>query len=490
MSVENIMVIIPSELPTFSTTPKSNKMKKITINSIHCVKRTNISNGNDVFFMVQSDGGPPVRYPVDGTWTMNDDDTINFPHGDDPNKPQFAYEHSCYISVWDHDGAFGWVNEADMLGNAYFESNAQGGEVELWGVDGSFYNLDVSIQNFTPSSAQQDTPVPQTLQETIKQELEAWAATDEGQSVLGETDKSKLEDKFADALKNSFEKTIQLIGSIPWIESISLGITAQVEIFGGIQGDFGVVMGFDNFPNDWTIYGGGAIVEGFEAGVSAALNVGVWSQKPEEVGGFYEGVEVEVTDVVGLTGTVWVGRGDRDKIFGEGGSLLNTLKLAKAVFLGFDLGLDDGVSAEELYIIAGHIEDYPSFQTGTYNNMALLTKLECIDKHSSGGAHDDVVLHWEVDNEAETYKYPLWNAFEMAESGEDEDHDDSIWDCGTIIKFNDKFKITLLAKSSDTKTIDHNWELSDFDGVGDTHKRTFKDGGTEYELTAKLLVKG
>ena len=79
----------------------------------------------------------------------------------------------------------------------------------------------------------------------------------------------------------------------------------------------------------------------------------------------------------------------------------------------------------------------------------------------------------------------------MAESDDDSDHhDDNIWSCGTIIKFDDQFRITLYATSSDTKTIDHHWELSDFNGVGDSHSITFKDGGTEYELTAKLLVKG
>jgi len=466
-------------------------MKKITINSIHCTHRTNISNGNDVFLMVQSDGGPPIRYAIDGTWTMSDDDYVYFPHGDDPNKPQFVYEHVCYISVWDHDGPFGWVNAADMLGNAYFEINSQGGDIAVWGVDGSFYELNVSIENYAPSSTQTSTPVPTTLQQSIKQELEAWAATDEGQSVFGETDKGTLETKFSNALKSAFQGTMKLISDLPWIESVSLGITAQVEIFGGIQGDFGVVMGLENALDEYTVYGGGAIVEGFEAGMSAALNFGVWSQQPKDVGGFYEGVEVEITDVAGLSGTIWVGRGDREKVLGESGSLLNTLKLAKAVFLGVDLGLDDGVSAEELYIIAGHIEDYPSFQTGTYKNMAILTDLECIDKHSSGGtAHDSVSLHWQVDNKSQAYKYPLWNKFEMNESGEDDDHDDSLWSCGTVIKFDDQFRITLYIESTSTKTIDHHWDLDDFDGVGDTHTRTFEDGGTEYKLTAKLLVKG
>jgi hypothetical protein len=118
--------------------------------------------------------------------------------------------------------------------------------------------------------------------------------------------------------------------------------------------------------------------------------------------------------------------------------------------------------------------------------------LECVDKHSSGDtAHDNVNLHWQVDNEAQQYKYPLWNEFEMNQSGMDDDHDDSIWDCGTVIKFDDEFRITLFVESTtSTKTIDHHWELSDFDGVGDKHTRSFEDGGTEYKLTAKLLVKG
>ncbi|MEM9549267.1 MAG: hypothetical protein AAGA77_24995 [Bacteroidota bacterium] len=31
-------------------------------------------------------------------------------------------------------------------------------------------------------------------------------------------------------------------------------------------------------------------------------------------------------------------------------------------------------------------------------------------------AHDNVYLHWQVDIEAQEYKYPLWNQFEMNES--------------------------------------------------------------------------
>ena len=42
-----------------------------------------------------------------------------------------------------------------------------------------------------------------------------------------------------------------------------------------------------------------------------------------------------VTDVAGISATVWVAKGDKDKIDIEN---LLTLKIAKAVFLGIDLG--------------------------------------------------------------------------------------------------------------------------------------------------------
>ena len=460
-------------------------MKKLTINSIECKDTTNISNGNDVFFMVQLDGGAPIRYPVDGTWTMDDDDKVTFPHGHDPDKPQFAYSHTAYVSVWDSDGPLNCINQADMLGNVMFETDAKNDDYTVWGVDGSKYKIDCSFSDFNPPANTQDTQIPTSLQASITQAVETWSKTDEGKKALGESDPSKLQSIFQKGLLTDiFEDLVRDIAKLPWVEAVSLGISAQAEIFVGMQGDFGVVMDLADFPNSWSVYVGGGFLEGVEGGVQGAINFGVWSQKPQDIGGWYEGIEVDVTDVAGFSAAVWVSKGDKDTLLEKGLLSLETFQLAKAVFVGIDIGVEDGVSAEEIYLFAGHLEDYPSFQSGTYKNMAVLTELKCKDKHSSLGGHDDVHILWTVDKESQKYRYPIWNEFEM------DDGDDDEWQCGTIIKFDDKFKINLFAASSDTKDMDDTFELDDFDGVGDTKTKTFKDGGTEYELTAKLLVKG
>ncbi len=462
-------------------------MKKLTINSVICKDKTNGPGKDDVFFMVQLDGGPPIRYPVDGTWPMEDDDQITFPHGDDPQKPQFAYSQNAYVSLWDNDGPLQLLDPPDMLGNVTFDADSDSDTYDVWGVDSSRYSVDVSINDFTPQSDTQDTPVPESLQESIKQALQAWSQTPQGQQATGSTDPSTLEGIFQEALSGQyFEDVVRAVGQLPWIEAISLGITAQVEIFVGIQGDFGVVMDLGDFPDNWAVYAGGALLEGVEGGASGALNVGIWSQHPQEIGGFYEGAEVEVTDVAGLSGTIWVAKGDKDKLDSENLISLDTLKIAKAAFLGIDLGLDDGVSAEELFLFAGHLERYPTFQTGSYKNKVVLTELLCDDQHSDRGAHDDVEILWAVDSHSQKYRFPIWNEFEM------DQNDDNQWQCGTIIQFDSNFDITLNVTSGvdDLKTIEGAFALSDFGGVGSTVTKKFKDGGTEYHLTAKLLVKG
>ena len=459
-------------------------MKKMVINSITCKHSTNLPGDDDVFLLAQVDGGPPIRYPINGTLQMNDKDKVDLPAGGEDEKPTFYYEHSLSLTVWDHDGPANFLNEADFLGSKAFLTSDSSDEYDVWGVDSSEYSLDIDITDASAGEGADGQTIPSNLQSAAADAVLAWAQTDDGKKALKEDDPEKLNSLLAEGFADEiFNEVIEIVRSIPLIKAVSLGMMGQVEVFVGIDGAFGVAMDLPNFPDEYAIFAGGGIVEGVDAGIQGTLALGFWFQETTDIGGFYVGAEVDIDDGLGITAAAWAGRGDKDNFKTEEGV---NLKFAKVVFLGIDVGIDDGVEADELYCLAGHVEDYPSFQPGPYTNLAIITEVKCDDQHSNDGFHDDVHFYWTVDGGSQKYRYPIWNTFEM-----DQDSDDSI-SSGAVVKFEEEFKVELHVEDGvgDTKKFTHTFHLDEFDGVGDDHKETYEDGGTKYHITAKLLVKG
>lgn len=72
----------------------------------------------------------------------------------------------------------------------------------------------------------------------------------------------------------------------------------------------------------------------------------------------------------------------------------------------------------------------------------------------------------------------------------DENDEDKLYP-GAVIKFDSEYNVDLHVADNvgNTKKIKQTFKLDDFDGEGDTKKKKYHDGGTEYHLTAELLVK-
>ena len=477
-------------------------MKKLTINSIKCLNETNLPGDDDVFFMVQVDGSPPMRYPIDHTWQMNHESgggavtKITLPNNDYPNAPQYVFTNTAYISVWDHDGRANYINQADMLGNLSVRTGTRSGDYYIWGVDSSRYKLNITVEDWSGSPTADGDAIPADLQQLAATAILAWSKTDDGKKAMQTTDKddnNTLMDMLSDALQSdTFKDVIDKAFDFLPLKAISLGLMGQVEIFVGLAGTFGYAMDLKNWPSTAALFGGGGIVEGVDGGIQGTIALGFWFQETAEIGGFYEAVEIDIDDGLGITAAAYAGKGDGEKLKSEEGI---NLKYAKVVFLGIDVGLDDGVEAEEAYLFAGHLEDYPSYQTGDYKNQVILTDLKCDDKQSNLSGMDDIHIHFMVDGHSQIYRYPIWNDFEMQDDDDDDDddagfeYDRTEWICGTIIQFNDSFDIEFFVNGDSLEK--NSYKLSDFSGVGDTVTKKYNDDDdTEYHLTAELLVKG
>lgn len=204
-------------------------MKKPTFNAIQCKKSTNLPGNDDVFLMVQVDGGPPIRYPVYGTIEMNDGDTVNFPAGGESNKPVFYFEHVLSVTVWDHDGPANFLNEADLLGCTRFFPDYPSNVYGLHGVDSSHYVIGVDIEDANLPASVSGQDLPYDLQSAAADAVLSWAQTKEGKAALKEDDPEKLSDLLSKGIASKvFDTVIELVRKIPVIKAVSLGLMGQV----------------------------------------------------------------------------------------------------------------------------------------------------------------------------------------------------------------------------------------------------------------------
>ena len=452
-------------------------MRKLTINKVTCTHKTNGPGQDDVFFMTQVDGGPPLRYPIDGTFEMDNGDEVQFPVDGKP-APQYFFTNELYISVWDHDGPINLLNEADMLGNVGLTPSSQSGTFSIWGVDSSRYDLDVTIEDQQPPAVDDGEDIPEDLKQLAASAVIAWSQTDDGKDAIEESDPDDLLDILSGALESdSFRDVINKALDYVPIKAISLGLMGQVEIFIGIDGAFGYAMDLKNWPSSSAIFAGGGVVGGVDAGIQGTIAMGFWFEETADIGGFYTGAEVDVDDIVGVTAAAWASTSDKDSFKDESGV---NLEYAKVIFLGIDVGIDDGVEAEEAYFFAGHLSDYPVFQSGPYKNMAMMTELTCEHKDALTG-HDDVHMLYTIDGHSTEYRYPIWNDFEM-----DSDDDDE-WQCGNVVKFDESIEVSLYTQGDELET--KTYEIGDFNGVGSTVECKFNDGDDiEYHLTIELIA--
>lgn len=418
-------------------------INKLTITKIHCKSKGGDAEYDDMMILVQTDAGPPVRFPLIGSKQMNTKDAYN---NYAPNAVYY-FSTTAYISIWDRDGALNFCDAADMLGAAWVGSGNANTSVTVRGDQGASYIIYYNVVQQEESTFSNGSSVDSGLQQAISDDLLDWASTSEGKEVIATSDPKDLEDLLKDALfSTAFSKTAAQLQSMEKIKAISFGLMGQADIFVGIEGSFGVAInrsdfnfiGIDSDPDDVTssIFAGAGFVEGVEDGIEGTLAIGIWFEDASEISGFYVGEEIDVADGVGITAAAFAGRDDKDEFKDDDGNVL--LDKAKVIFLGIDVGIDNGTEADEIYLFSGVMSNLPVSQSGDYNHMAVLDALTCHDALSPDkNSKDHVYIEYTVDDEDTVYRYPIWNTIEMSETDLNE------WHCGNAIKFNSKFNVKL-----------------------------------------------
>ncbi len=433
-------------------------MFKLSITEINCVHVGGSSQDDDVEILVQPDAGPPSKYPVIGSHSMNNGQVFSL--SDNPPIPVFYFDHTAAISVWDRDGAFNTFDSADFLGSGYVHQ-AGSFELDMKGNNDAHYKISCVVEEITTAAPPPNNSIPTNLYQAIADDLKDWKASTSIeptlQTVVECTDPEDLEDYLKDILFSAaFTRVKAALADATKVKAFSIGLMAQVEFIGGLEGVFGIAVDRSDFNLIGTsgtqpsvaIFGGPALVEGVDAGADASLAVGVWFEDTESIRGRYVGAELTVDEDIGLTGAAFANRADKDA-FTEDDESINLDKVreqAKVAFLGIDVGFDDGGEGVESYFFSGIIPGSACYQTGTYDHMVNLDQLHCHDALSmSSGEHDNISIRYKVDDESSWYIYPIWNTFAISE-------DDYSRMIGCAIKFNTKFKISLRIATSQANT--------------------------------------
>ncbi len=486
-------------------------MYKLSITEIKCVQVGGGSEDDNVQLLVQCDAGPPSKYPVIGSHSMNNTDILSLT-GNTPS-PVFYYDHTAAISVWDRDGVGNFIDAADFLGANYVHG-AGTFSLDMYGDGGAHYQVYAQAEKITSAAAAPDNTIPSDLYQAISDDLKDWKSSTSIeptlQTVVECTDPETLEDLLKDVLFSSvFSRVSAALSNAEKVKAFSIGLMAQVEFIGGLEGVFGVavdrsdfsLVGVSGSQPSVAIFGGPALVEGLDEGADASLAVGVWFEDTDSIRGRYVGAELTLDEGLGLTGAAFASRADEDDFTEDDDSinLDHVREQAKMAFVGIDIGIDDGGEGVESYFFSGVVPGAACYQTGTYDHMVNLDVLDCHDALSiSSSEHDNIYIKYCVDDESTWYTYPIWNKFAISE-------DEYSRMIGCAIKFNSKFKIALhIATSQANVTIEEvepsqtYWyeEDTDSDSEGDYFydqndvDKSFKDHfgshQADYHLHAKL----
>ncbi len=495
-------------------------MKKISISSISCDHQITDPGDDDMFILVQLDGGAPIRHPLVGTYSMKKTTEKSF-----SPAVEFYYEKNAFISLWDRDGVANFINAADMCGSFNIMNDLADGSHTFWTVGDHNAQYKMAFTTETVADVPNTTSLGDvtsdvadalsSVQSSITDMLDEW---DDLNEVLGMTDTSDLNDALSGAVSGGLlDPVIKVlnnpsIASVFPVKAVSFGIMGQAEIFAGISGNFGCAaslanMNPDNFDDNYTIFAGGGIAEGADAGIEAALAVGLWFQDVTDIGGVYVGAEADVADGAGASAVAYASSDDKDAFKEEGSARgIVNLDYAKVIFIGLDVGMDDGVECEETYFFAGHLESAQVSQTGDYNHQAIVTWVSCL--HMENDDKDDVHFHYYADGDNTQYRYPIWNDVQMTDDksgdgvnlpgvyGEPEtDTPNATYlktyrNAGQMIQFNDYFEISLHLNGKDLGHKTVHW--SDFDG-GTTQAAlswsdTENNGKTKYHYELKFNI--
>lgn len=204
-------------------------------------------------------------------------------------------------------------------------------------------------------------------------------------------------------------------------KAISFGLLGQIVVGIGLSGSVGYVENLDSSNDEAAVFFGGAFDVGIDAGIQGDICIGFWTNDVSDLNGLYVGGEVDVDDGTGITVAMF----------------LQDEEPALAL-VGVDMGVDDGIENEDFYFFHIDVGSNPIYQPGDAQYLIQLQKLTC-DK--SYGNYDHVTFSFQQDGNADTYHFPAWDGFQMAESQNDPSV--NTWNVGAILKFNNYINLTL-----------------------------------------------
>ena len=281
------------------------KMKNLTINSVHCNHQIADPGDDDVIILVQTDAGPPSRYPIIGVNGMNHSDETDLTLNSTYGRNSFNFSETIMISLWDQDGPTDFIDAADMLGNFYIlatDEDFTSKDFYIIGDDSASYSVNVTMTTITTTDDDTDFPDISSVLSDAATALSAWEDSKDYTKVEENTDdQSEMTDKLQDGMSgDTFSDVISVAKDILDLKAISLGLFGKAEVFVGIEGTFGVAADLadlepSNFTDSSAIFAGVGIAEGVDGGIEGDLVLGFWKQSCEELGGFYVGAEVDLS---------------------------------------------------------------------------------------------------------------------------------------------------------------------------------------------------
>ena len=486
-------------------------MKNLTINSVHCNHQIADPGDDDVIILVQTDAGPPSRYPIIGVNGMNHSDETDLTLNSTYGRNSFNFSETIMISLWDQDGPTDFIDAADMLGNFYIlatDEDFTSKDFYIIGDDSASYSVNVTMTTITTTDDDTDFPDISSVLSDAATALSAWEDSKDYTKVEENTDdQSEMTDKLQDGMSgDTFSDVISVAKDILDLKAISLGLFGKAEVFVGIEGTFGVAADLadlepSNFTDSSAIFAGVGIAEGVDGGIEGDLVLGFWKQSCEEIGGFYVGAEVDIEDIGGLSAVAYASA-DEDDFIQEDGK--GDISLAKVVFVGVGVGLEDGVDSVESLFFAGTSSTNPVSQNGTFTNAVMVKMITC-NKTMSDVGKDGVNLEFRADDDDTLYRSMIWNEFQIDTSqttsnlpndlftSDNAKYQRTYRPVGSIIQFNDHFNLYLMVNNA--IVMDDADDSSDFDlsyfpsnAPGSELVVNFKGSkGEDYDLTLSII---
>jgi len=288
----------------------------------------------------------------------------------------------------------------------------------------------------TPPAPRAKKRLPPRLQEAAAEALAAFRASPQFRALIADIPTLDLR-----ALQSRLDETLNGPHFAPLLarlrapatfeespddlvpKALSIGLMAQAVVLVGLSGSVGYVINLDRSNPKTGIYLGGAIDCGIDAGIEGDVCLGFWANAVDDINGVYVGEEVDIDDTTGVTEAAFVSFESDDLAL---------------VFVGLDLGIDDGMEEVNFYFVAMGFGHAPIYQSGDATYLVQLGTLTCSNSKDN---YDTVYLNYTQDSSSTQYRYPVWDGIQMAEQGNDARFYQ--WGVGQIVKFNTELYLIL-----------------------------------------------